>query len=170
MNKQNPKLIFVPLSGFQKGIVFDLLLRSYFGLLKKYKLKHRENLIDNWKKFDKDAFNNLNTIGKCVFITTIDNTIIGFGSFDPRQWPEVGIIGHNCILPEYRNQGYGRKQIQEIIKRFQENKFKSAKVSTGDHPFFLSSQKMYLSCGFKETGRIKKEDADFSQIEYELSL
>jgi RimJ/RimL family protein N-acetyltransferase len=166
----NSNLSFAKLSSSQKGLIFALLSRSHFDLLNKYKLEHKKNMIDNWKKFDEVAFDNLNTIGKCVFITSLGNKVIGFGSYDPRQWPEIGLIGHNCILPEFRGHGYGRAQIIEIIRRFRKKKYKKARVSTGDQPFFLASQKMYLSCGFRETGRFKKVGTDFSEIEYELYL
>jgi RimJ/RimL family protein N-acetyltransferase len=166
----NSNLSFAKLSGFKNGLIFALLSKSYFDLLNKYKLKHKKDMIDNWKKFDEAAFNNLNTIGKCVFVTSLGKKVIGFGSYDPRQWPEIGVIGHNCILPEFRGHGYGIAQIIETIKRFRKKKYKKARASTGDHPFFLASQKMYLSCGFKETRRFKKEGTDFSEIEYELYL
>nr|AQS28971.1 hypothetical protein [uncultured archaeon] len=93
------------------------------------------------------------------------------GSYDPRQGPEFGIIGDNCILPKFRGNGYGKKQIEEILKRFRERKFRNARVSTSEHPFFISAQKMYPSIGFNETRRFKKKpDSKYRDIEYEMKL
>ena len=41
----------------------------------------------------------------------VGGRIAGFGSWDPRQAPDYGIIGHNCVLPEFRGEGLGKQQI-----------------------------------------------------------
>lgn len=85
--------------------------------------------------------------------------------------PEFGIIGHNCILPEFRGKGIGKQQILEIIKRFSSVGTKKAKVSTCSHSFFLPARRMYISCGFIEINR-KPWDNDSSHdiIEYEKEI
>jgi GNAT superfamily N-acetyltransferase len=163
-------LSFAPLTRFKKGLLFFLLSRSYQALLNDDQLKHQEELIDDWKEFDEAAFQNPKTIGRCVFVTLLGREAIGFGSHNPRRWPETGIVGHNCILPGFRGHGYGRAQIRETIERLRKQKFIKAGASTGDHPFFLPAQKMYLSCGFREAGRFRKPDMDFSEINYERYL
>lgn len=167
---RNPYLSFANLLSCQKGLIFALLSKSYFDLLDKYQFEHKKDMIDDWRKFDEVAFHNLETIGKCVFVTFLGKKLIGLGSYDPRQWPEVGIIGHNCILPEFRGHGCGSAQMLEIIERLKKKKYKMARASTGDHPFFQAAQRMYLSCGFKETRRFKKAGTGFFEIEYELYI
>ena len=40
-------------------------------------------------------------------------------------------------------------------------------VTTGEHKFFLPAQKMYVSCGFKETRRFFGDtDLSFREIEF----
>lgn len=76
------------------------------------------------------------SICPCVFISILNDEPIGMASWDPRQVPEVGIIGYNCILPEYQGKGFGKTQIQEILKRLKNQGFEKALVTTGEHPFF----------------------------------
>lgn len=129
-----------------------MLLQSYADLITSDSIhwKPEEN---KWIEFDRDAFGNPGTVGACVFLSWHGRELIGFGSFDPRQRPATGIIGHNCILPEFRGQGFGKQQIVEILKRFIGLGIQTAKVTTNDNSFFVPAQRMYESCGFKETGR-----------------
>lgn len=162
-------LQFLPLTRYKPGILFHLLSENYRDLIEHYHLPHEEQLIDNWKKFDKEAFGNTQ-VGKCVFITSLDGKPIGFASYDPRLGQEYGIIGHNCILAEYRGKGYGREQIEELLRIFRKLHFRKVKVKTGDHSFFIPAQRLYLSLGFKETKRSKNGVQDFPVIEYEMYL
>lgn len=154
-------------SKYKQGIIFDLLSESYKDFLSQVSKGKSDEMILNWKNTDKQTFENLETIGKCTFITCDDEKVVGFASYDPRQKP-IGIIGHNVILPEFRGKGLGKLQIQEILRIFREKGFKVVRVSTGSHLFFEPAQKQYKSCGFIET-RIFLENG-FEQIEYELNL
>ena len=118
----------------------------------------------SWENYDKDVFSNLDTMGKCGFVSTVDGKPIGFASWDPRQKP-IGIIGQNCILPEYQGQGFGKKQILEVVKILKNSGFERIRVTTGDHKFFVPAHKMYKSCGFKEINR--KSGELFDLVEYE---
>ena len=129
------------------------------------------NEAEAWKRFDDDVYKETETTGDCTFLSWLENNLIGFASYDPRQWPAYGIIGHNCILPQFQRRGFGKLQILEILKRFQKMEFKKAKVSTLDHPFFVPAQEIYLVCGFSELGRYPWEGSpDYRLIEYEKSL
>ena len=129
------------------------------------------NETEGWERFDTDAYEDPATIGDCSFLSWIDDNLIGFASYDPRQWPAIGIIGHNGILPEYQGRGLGKQQIEEILRRFRKMGFKRAKVSTLDHVFFIPAQAMYLSCGFCETRRFPwKGSPKYRLIEYEQDL
>jgi GNAT superfamily N-acetyltransferase len=129
------------------------------------------NETDEWERFDNDVYEDPASIGDCTFLSWFDDKLIGFASYDPRQWPALGIIGHNGIIPEYQKQGFGKQQIAEILRRFQKMGFKRAKVSTLDHPFFVPAQKMYLSCGFCVMRWIPWEGCQkYRLIEYEKDL
>ncbi len=111
------------------------------------------------------------TFGACTFLSWADSELVGLGSYNPRQVPEYGIIGHNCILPQFQKKGYGKQQIFEILRCFSAEGIIKAVVSTFEHTFFLPAQKMYISCGFKEKKRYSAEpDPRYAMIEYEKSL
>lgn len=129
------------------------------------------NESQGWERFDAEVYGDPHGIGGCTFLSWLDEDLVGFASYDPRQWPSIGIIGHNSILPEFQRRGFGKHQIDETLRRFQKMGFKRAKVSTLDHPFFVPAQRMYQSCGFRESRRIPWEGSPkFMLIEYEMGL
>lgn len=160
---------FRPLREFNRGIIFDMLMKSYEKVLQEMPRDKKNIMVERWRQNDKDAFDNLDTIGNCYFVTCDDGKVVGFGSYDPRQEPEIGKIGDNIVQPEFRGKGYGKMQIQEILRIFTKKwPVKKVVVSTGANDFFIPAQKQYLSCGFKEVKRFI-EDGD-EQICYELNI
>ena len=162
-------LSFEPMPAHERGTVLRLLQESYRELP-----QISESLIgqweDDWKRFDDDIFDYPETVGASGFITYQGESIIGFGSWDPRRYP-TAIIGHNCILPPFRGKGYGKRQIQELLRRLKVLRFTRARVTTGDHPSFLAAQKMYFACGFHEIRRFTdKNAADWRIVEFEKEL
>ena len=110
-------------------------------------------------------------MGACGFISYLTTEIVGFASYDPRKYP-VGVIGHNCILPQFRGNGYGKQQINEFLYRFRKLNFTKATVSTGEHEFFYPAQMMYLNCGFRDIRRFpgREGNRDYVIVEYEREL
>jgi len=147
-----------------------MLASSYRDLIDKHDAKNKEKYLESWRQSDKNAFDNLQTIGKYIFISYLDDKHIGFFSWDPRNFPEYGIIGQNCVLPKYNGQGFGKLQIEELLKIFKEAKCKKAVVSTGDSNFFIPAQNMYKSIGFVETGRYLNKKWGINEIGYEKVL
>jgi len=117
------------------------------------------------RRFDGEVTRNPDTVGACTFITCIDGQPVGMGSYDPRQGPERGIIGYNCVVPEHQRKGIGCLQIQEILRIFRDKGFVKACVTTGDHNFFVRAQRMYEACGFVRVGHVQDD-----KIDYELAL
>jgi GNAT superfamily N-acetyltransferase len=151
------------------GLIATLLRASYEELTKNDPLWEQEQ--EKWDEYDREVFAYPDTVGACLFLTRVDGLIAGFASWDPRHAPEYAVIGHNCILPEFRGNGLGRGQINEVLRRFSALGVRSAKVSTCDHPFFVSAQRMYTACGFTEVRRIPWEEAPaIGIIEYEKKL
>lgn len=136
----------------EPGILYSLLFKSYADLIKSDPI-HWNSEKNNWNAFDRDAFGNPETVGACVFLSWHEREVIGFASFDPRLAPKNGIIGHNCILPEFRGQGFGKQQINEVLDRLMILGVKTATVTTNDNPFFIPARRMYKSCGFQEISR-----------------
>jgi GNAT superfamily N-acetyltransferase len=153
-----------------RGIVAKLLKKSYSKLVETEPDSWAAEK-DNWDQFDHDVFDNPKTIGACTFLSWIDSDLVGLFSYDSRARPAYGLIGHNCILPEYRNRGFGKQQIYETLGKFKKIGIKQARVSTNDHPFFIPAQRMYTACGFIEVKRVPW-DRDHKQkiIHYEMDI
>ena len=165
-------LAFKPPSGHSRGTILRLFRQSYAEMMLA-DLPYWRNEEEDWSRFDQEVFENPDTVGRCVFISLSEGAVVGLGSFDPRHGPEYGTIGHNCILPEFRGSRFGKQQVEELCARLRARGFKRAVVSTGDHPFFLPAQRMYLSCGFKETRRDvdgARSNPQFNLIKYEKQL
>lgn len=105
------------------------------------------------------------TVGASTFITCLKGTPIGMGSYDPRQMPTRGIIGWNCIIPEYQGKGYGKRQILEIIRILHRRGAHTICVTTSHEEFYSSAQHTYESCGFV---RVRRTEG--TKIDYELKL
>jgi GNAT superfamily N-acetyltransferase len=163
-------LIFTSIRQHTVGTIAYLLRQSYAEILISDK-EYWEREKQNWEQFDREVFENAETVGKCVLVTTLRDNAIGFASFDPRQKPELGIIGHNCILPEYRGKGHGKQQMLETLDRMRAVGIERAVVSTSEHPFFLPAHRMYLACGFQENRRHRGEpDPRYRVVEFERDL
>jgi GNAT superfamily N-acetyltransferase len=161
---------FAALNGEKPGVLVSLLERVYAPLLDRDPQAWRPERL-RWRQFDAVAFEHLDTIGSCTFLTWPGEHLAGFASYDPRQGPDVGIIGHNCVVPEFQRQGIGTAQIHEILRRFRAMGIGRARVTTLDLPFFTPARKMYIACGFTETGRTPWDrDPTTLVLEYEKTL
>lgn len=130
-----------------------------------------DELQQKLRKGDREVYENPDTIGACTFITTLNAQSVGMASYDPRQAPEIGIVGYNFILPKFQGRGYGKMQIEEILRRLRQMGIKRAVVTTSEHPCFIPAQRTYLACGFKETKRYKTaRDPRYNSIDYEIQL
>ena len=154
----------------EPGTIAGLLNQSYATLVEaEPELWEPEK--SNWAQTDRDVFDHPNTVGACTFLSWVDADLVGFFSFDPRPLPEYGVIGHNCIRPEFRGRGFGKQQILEAILQLRERGAPWAKVSTHDHPFFIPAQRMYIACGFREARRIPWDrDPEQRLIHYEMEI
>ena len=127
--------------------------------------------LEDWKRYDQEVYNNPETVGACVFLSFYNDEIVGFGSWDPRNAPHLGLIGHNCIFSEHRGKGFGSQQVREILNRLQVLGTHLVKVLTMDHPFFVPAQKNYLACGFAEARRfLWNRSPKYRVIEYAIDL
>ncbi len=161
-------LHFKLLTEHPQGTIFNLLERCYVGL-NRILPEYIKEWVNSWKAYDEEIFHNPDTVGACGFVSYLNDIIIGFASWDPREY-SAGLIGHNGILPEFRGSGHGQYQINEVINRLKIKNFQKASASTMDHQYFIKARKMYLACGFMETKRYYVECKDYSIIEYEKTL
>ncbi|MCG2659663.1 MAG: GNAT family N-acetyltransferase [Kiritimatiellae bacterium] len=154
----------------EPGIVAWLLKQSYAELVASDP-KHWELELENWEQSDHSVFENPRTVGACTFLSWANTDLVGLFCFDPRPKPAYGVIGHNCILPQFRGQGFGKQQILEILRRFRETGIRQAKVSTNDHPFFVPARRMYTTCVFREVKRVPWDcDPKQNMIHYEMEI
>lgn len=158
-------LEFVTITDQEPGTIAALLRRSYRELLEADPLWKAEAA--EWDEYDGQVFAHPDTVGACLFVTRVDGQIAGFGSWDPRGRPAYAVIGHNCILPDFRGRGWGRQQIQEILRRLHRLGVKMARVSTIGHTFFVPARRMCVACGFREVRRVVWDrDPRYHLIEY----
>lgn len=165
-----PAIAFAALTQYPPGTLLSLLSQSYAPYLALDPQAAAAWPAD-WAAYDRDVFQFPDTIGACGFVTCLDGQAIGFASWDPRNHPGYGVIGHNCILPAYQGHGYGKMQIRRVLEVLRARGFRQARVTTGDHPFFTPAQRMYVACGFRQVGRrLIDPRVTLPMLDYELPL
>jgi len=163
-------LLFTPFKQHQQGMILSLLSQSYAAYLA-LDPQAAQTWPADWAAYDREVFHLPDTVGTCGFVTSLDAQAIGFASWDPREFPDYGVIGHNCILPVFRGHGYGTAQIRRVLCILRARGFAQARVTTGEHPFFRPAQRMYESCGFCEVARGHRDPrVALRMIEYVLPL
>jgi GNAT superfamily N-acetyltransferase len=154
VNQGNPcPLVFVPYQSRRRGLIAELLASGYAPLLGQLSAARRDSLRHDWAEYDDAVHDEPETIGRAGFFSLLGDQVIGFASWDPRGWPDVGTVGHNCVLPEYQGRGFGRCQIEEVLGLFRRLGFARARVRTDEHLFFEPARRMYRRCGFELAGR-----------------
>lgn len=139
-------LHFTPIDRAAPGSLAILLRQSYAPLLGSgVSIWHQE--ADGWEQFDRAAYTN-SQVGRCVFLTWSDEALVGFASFDPRRAPETALIGHHCVTAAFRQQGIGRMQFHELLRRIDQLRVAEIHATTLSLPFFEAARHLYISCGF----------------------
>ena len=153
---------FSKVTEYKAGIVFSLLRRSFAEIIDGV-------LEEKMREFDGAVFENIETVGACAFVTILNGEAVGMVSWDSREGPELGVVGWNCVLPEFRGRGFGKMQIEEVLGRLKGEGFKRVVVRTGEHPFFAAARRMYVACGFREVRRSPTGDQEgYGTIDYEV--
>lgn len=134
-------LSFHKFTDFPRGIMYDILIDAY-----SFDDKCRKCWDENWKESDDFFFDNPQIADKYGFVTCLDEKPIGFICWDPRNRPDYVELGHNGIRTEYKGIGYGKKQLQEALRRIKEyDGLKEIRVCTNSN---LVAPKNYESVGF----------------------
>jgi GNAT superfamily N-acetyltransferase len=154
----------------EQGVVARLLKQSYAELVVSDP-EHFKAERENWEQTNRNVYGNPHTVGICTFLSWADTDLVGFFCFDSKAKPVYGVIGRNCVLPQFRGRGFGRQQKIEILWWFRETGIRQTKVSTNDHPFFVPTQRMYTACGFREVRRTPWDrDPQQNMILYEMEI
>ena len=144
-------LEFTTFAKHPPGIVLQMLEAAYEAYFE-IEPWCREPWLGDWREYDHAVFAEPDTVGACGFVSTLGEKAVGFASWDPRGFP-VGVIGHNCVLPEFGGRGFGKLQVMRVVEILREKGFREIRATTGDNDFFLPARRMYAACGFVETGR-----------------
>jgi GNAT superfamily N-acetyltransferase len=167
---QDSPLTFEPISLFARGELAEIIAKSYAELVEKWP-DPWEREREKWEDYDRQAFDHPDTVGRCIFVSCLERKPVGSASYDPRPGPSYAIVGQNCVLPEYRCRGFGRRQILEILGRFKAQEIRRARVTTSEHPFFLPAVRMYRDLGFQEIRRLTGgPDPRYQLVELEKRL
>lgn len=112
-------LEFKQISCYPRGTIYGLLkdaYSSYPGYEQLWSLA--------WQECDSFFYDHPDIANRYGFITTIEDDAIGFVVWDPRHLPEFAELGHNCIKPQYKGNGYGKRQLAEAISRIKQSEVK----------------------------------------------
>lgn len=150
---------FASMADFPRGTLKSQLMDAYSFDERWYNL-----FSDTWQEYDDFFFDHEKILETCGFVTCLDGKPIGHISWDPRNAPGYVIIGHNCILTEYKNNGYGKMQLKEAIRRITECIHpEKIIVSTNDR---LIARYNYESAGFTLVKREKNTDTSAFSGDY----
>jgi ribosomal protein S18 acetylase RimI-like enzyme len=140
------RIEFKKVSDFERGTLRELLKDAY-----SFDNRYEDHFAPDWIEFDNFFFGNPEIADRYGFITTVDDEVAGFISWDPRNLPEYVEIGFNCIGSEFKGKGLGKLQLQEAVDRIKKNDLKKIIVTTNEG--LKPAQKMYEGVGFSEISR-----------------
>ncbi|MCI9319489.1 MAG: GNAT family N-acetyltransferase [Lachnospiraceae bacterium] len=142
---------FKKITSFPRGTLYSLLRDAY-----SFEKKFERDCFNQWREFDDFFYDNPHIADTCGFITTYDKAPIGFVSWNPTNIPVSAEIGHNCISTKYKGNGYGKRQMQEAVKRILAQGAEKIVVTTNE--ILVSAQHTYESSGFRF---IRKKEEPF---------
>lgn len=162
------RLKFRDIRETDRGILVEILTRSYRPLkdLNEFPWIPGESM---WQEYDDQVFDNFERARECVFVTELDNRIVGFASYTHNE--STATIGRNSVVPEEGGKGIGTSQVHEMIRRCSALCVRKIEVVTGTHRFFAPAQRMYMNAGFVEVSRFDDgQGVGRSLAKYEIEL
>lgn len=133
---------FRKITKFPRGTLLNMLRDGY-----SFEPRFERDWCEQWKEFDNFFFDNPHIADTCGFITVVDDIPIGFVTWNPTNLPELVEIGHNCILTDYKGNGYGKRQMQEAVRRIIETGTRKIIVLTNE--LLLPARHAYERAGFR---------------------
>ncbi len=155
---------FRKITEFPRGTLCALLRDAY-----SFEPKFERDCLSQWQEFDDFFFDCPHIAGISGFMTVLGGTPIGFVSWNPTNIPISAEIGHNCIAEKHKGNGYGRRQMQEAVKRIIAQGAEKILVTTNE--ILVPAQHAYESAGFKFVSKgVKSGNAEYAgmRISYEL--
>ena len=133
---------FRKITEFSRGTLCALLKEGY-----SFEPRFEYDCLGQWQEFDDFFYNNPKIAEFSGFLTVLNDLPIGFVSWNPTNLPTSAEIGHNCIAAKYKGNGYGKRQMQEAVKRIIAQGAKKILVTTNE--ILVPAQHTYESAGFK---------------------
>ena len=132
---------FRKISEFPRGTLYNILADAY-----SFDERNRQIWDANWTETDDFFYDNPEIADRYGIVTCLEGKPIGFVTWDPRHRPDYVEIGHNGIREQYKGRGYGRRQLEEALRRIREYEgLKRIIVCTNSN---LIAPKNYESVGF----------------------
>ena len=89
------------------------------------------------------------------YILQVNDSIIGMGALRKIK-KDIGEIKRMYIQPKYRGNGYGKKLLEQLLKKGQEFGFSSIRLDTGE--FMANAHQVYRLAGFQERERYPESE------------
>lgn len=155
---------FRKITEFPRGTLLNLLREGY-----SFEPRFEHDCLTQWEEFDNFFYDNPHIADFSGFMTVLGDIPIGFVSWNPTNIPVSAEIGHNCIAVKYKGNGYGKRQMQEAVKRIIAQGAKKIVVTTNE--ILVPAQHTYESAGFKFVNKSEEPyNVEYAgmRINYEL--
>lgn len=156
---------FRNITKFPRGILADFLRDAYA-----FEPKFERSWNEQWQEFDNFFYDNPSIAESCGFVSVLAGKPIGFVTWNPTKLPESAEIGHNCILTKYKGKGYGKRQMQEAVRRIIAQG--AHKIIVWTNEICVPAQHTYESAGFQfvKTSEDNVSPYAGSRIHYEITV
>lgn len=155
---------FRKITEFPRGTLLNLLREGY-----SFEHRFERDCLTQWEEFDNFFYDNPHIAEFSGFMTVLGDIPIGFVSWNPTNIPVSAEIGHNCIALKYKGNGYGKRQMQEAVRRIIAQGAKKIVVTTNE--ILVPAQHTYESAGFKFVNKSEEPyNAEYAgmRINYEM--
>lgn len=154
---------FRKITEFPRGTLISLLKDGY-----SFEPEFERGWQKQWQEFDDFFYDNPHIAETCGFMTVLEENPIGFVTWNPTNIPESAEVGHNCISTKYKGNGYGKRQMQEAVRRIIASGAEKIVVWTNE--ICVPARHTYESAGFKF---VKNSEETYSKyagqrIHYEI--
>lgn len=86
-----------------------------------------------------------------VLVAELDGRVVGYATYHYRSDERWGVVGNNCVDPDYRGRGIGTALIAAVIERLKALGSTIITVTTLEHD--LPARRVYEKNGFEELTR-----------------
>lgn len=156
-------IAFQKITAFPRGTLVSLLTDAY-----SFEPQFERNWREQWQEFDDFFYDNPHIAESCGFMTVLERNPIGFVTWDPTELPESAEIGHNCILTQYKGNGYGKRQMQEAVRRILA--LNPRRIIVWTNEICVPAQHTYEGAGFRFVGTSEETFSTYAgrRIHYEI--